>query len=167
MATSTSATIRSALVAAIQGIAVSSLGFTSGDAASSTQELLLEDSEQDDAARAAAYLFSTIGGVKKVRKWAVQVTSTEEPHQARNIAKRTYYIKVRCYYSAPDIATMVAHREKVAQAIWALEFNLGGRVDSLAAASNRAEPQRARRELTGRFVFMDMDFVATKMNPDY
>lgn len=129
MATSTEDSIRSALVTAVQGIAVTELGFdeTSGN----VHSYLLEE-EIDE--KIADYLGAKVNFEDVIRAWAVQVYASEDFSEAFSSQQgtRLYEIAVEGYYGAhgeTPVNTIITHMRKVRKAIFDLNLNLGQRVD--------------------------------------
>ena len=162
---STDESVRSVIVQAIQGIAVSELGFD--DADSSVQEYLLEF---EDLSQAVKYLSAMKNGKPVMRKWAVQVTSTDNWFATGDVVKRTYEIRAVGYYgfSAGGVNELVRATRKVRSAIRQLTSRLGGTVDTIDSVSN-ISPSRTRVSEVdqGGIISGGVLIVAKKTGPDF
>lgn len=167
MATSTEATVREAIVEAIQGIAQSDLGFDYP--AGNVKDYLIDYAREEDV---AAYLMSAVGGKKAVRCWAVEVLGDDDWFASNNVTIRNYQITIRGYYELGTEGTgsklIIDHARKVRGAIRALSSTLGNRVDKINDTSALS------REIVGgvdpsigRILVGTMVYSAERRGPDF
>jgi hypothetical protein len=100
VATSTEATVRDVLIAMIQGLAQSSLGFDEPQGNVRAYPVEMHQAEQRPA-----YLKASVDGKQVPRAWAVDVQSHEVPFAMRQIPIRTYTIRLIGYYGKDSDGT--------------------------------------------------------------
>jgi len=126
---STEDTVRSPIIAGIQSIATTSLGFA--DSGGNIQSKLLEFAGRTENAK-LAFLMANITGKsdKQLRCWAVQVTAQDNLFAdfASN-ANRLYLILVRGYYWPEEVNMAIQHARYVRGAIKDLGTTLSSTVD--------------------------------------
>lgn len=169
MATSTEDTVRAVIVAAIEGIATTSLGF---DRVGGNVKPYLVSEEVES--RLADYLMAPIGVDSLIRAWGVQVYASEDYSPgiaaSRQSGMRVYRIVLEGYYGAhgeTPINTLITHFRKVREAIKNLNLNLSQTVDAL---TDLGEMQLRRENLAsvGEEVFIGrMEGRAEKRSPNW
>jgi hypothetical protein len=114
VATSTEATVRSTIVAALQAIAVTGLGFDESNGNIRAYPIEFEQEENRDS-----YLSATVSGAKVVRCWSVDVRGREEHGITGDagILSRFYDVTVKGYYAVgvdgAGYQTIIDHGRKV------------------------------------------------------
>ena len=164
---STETTVRNVIVAAIQAIAVTDLGF---DNANGNVKDYLIDWERPE--KYAQYLYSSVATQKVVRCWAVQVAGHDEWYATGNQTARTYTIDVVAYYQwqsgGTDINTLTDHARKVRNAIRGLQSNLGGTVDRvLSNTPFTTELKDGLDDKLGLLIEGRTTYVADVVSPDW
>lgn len=134
---STEATVRDKLVTAIQGIAVTKLGFR--DTNGNVQNRLLDFAGRLEEAKLEFLMAYVAGKAKKqLRCWAVQVTAEDDLFAdfASNLF-RTYDILIRGYYWPDDVNTAIDGARYIREAIQGLSTTLDGEVDRTLIVAQR------------------------------
>lgn len=164
---STEATVTSAIVAAIQAIAVSALGFD--DANGNVRGYLLEHMADE---KQTTYLMANVSSAKKARAWGVFVTANDEPFAMGGITERTYHIRVVGYYeigqNGEGAVLLANHSRKVRNAIKGIGISLSGTVDRILSMSDFSLDKISQVDPSkGELITGSFDVFAAKRNPDF
>src|SRR4051794_14879978 len=130
MPTSTEDALRDALVALLQGIATTQLGF---DLPNGNVHDYLFEHERDELT--PGYLSAKVGGKPKVRAWGVWVTGADEFYAAGGMTRRLYQVRLEGYYKLEANGAahklLVTHGRAIRHAVVStLGTTLGNRVDT-------------------------------------
>lgn len=136
MATSTEATVRSTIVAAIRGIAVSGLGFDESGGNVKDYPLDVEHPEnlQD-------YLRARVGNTFVARCWSVEAKAVEAYLAQGDVGMltRLYTVNLSAYYErgvgGAGYRTLIDHARAVREAIYLLGTGLSGTVSRVLSIS--------------------------------
>ncbi len=172
MATSTEATVRDAIAAAIRGIA-GELGFAR--VGGNVRDYPLEYEGADDRLE---YLMAEVGEGWHVRCWSVFVTASDRWHAAGGVMLREYSVVISAYYEVGTAMLieegvaganlLVDHARKVRGAIRQLGSTLGGRVDTMGPMSEIAiSVLSGVAPDDGRIMVGTFGFTAERRNPDF
>lgn len=167
MATSTEATVRSAIVTALQAIALTDLGFDNPGGNIRPYLLDYEASEKK-----ASYLSAQVAGKNTVYAIAVDVTGSDEWYAMGNITKRTYKIIVRIYravgVNGDGSTAVIEAARKIRGAIRGMTSTLSSTVD---IASGTGELERDFVDgvdgAHGEMVVGTLTYEAQKVNPTF
>lgn len=165
MATSTEATVRNVLIAMIQGIAQSSLGFDAplGNVRAYPLEMHL-------AEQAPTYLKAKVDGKQIPRAWAVDVQGHDLPFAMRNIAKRDYVIRIIGYYGKDAEGTayhaLIDGARAIRGAFNALTPTLSSTVTRITGGSPLAINEVDGGD-SGQLLVGVLTYTAEKTNPDF
>lgn len=164
MAVSTEATVRSVIAEAIRGIAAD-LGFD--DIRGNIREYPIEMHHDD---RHAVYLKSVVNGRQEARAIAVDVRGHDEPFAMRQIARRTYSIRVIFYYAkgtnGEAYQDMIDHARLVRGEINELSPTLSGTVTRILSATPLDITEQDRKD-HGKILVGTLAYSAERTNPDF
>ena len=165
---STEDTVRAAIVAAVEGIATSDLGFD--ETGGNVKTYLLDWARAEEVAR---YLMARCGGEKVIRAWGVQVVGSDMFEYTEDKTLRTYDIQVVGYYdvgSDDDIGvnTLTSHARKIRNAIRGIKTTLSGTVDFVSGV-DRLSIGREKNidEGIGEMLVGVMRYEAERAFPDF
>lgn len=165
MATSTEATLRAVIVAAIQGVAQSDLDFD--DVKGNVRDYPLEMHHEEDL---AGYLKAKVKGEQVMRCWAVDVRAHDEPFALNQVHRRVYAIRIFGYYSkganGESYKDMIDHARVIRGQIRLLSNNLSGTVNRIVAATPLDIAERTGLGV-GKMYQGLMTYTAERNNPDY
>lgn len=165
---STEDTVRAAIVSAIQGIAVSDLGFDAANG--NVKTYLLDWARAEEVSR---YLMAKCGGQKVIRAWAVQVLGSDMFEYTEDKTRRTYDIQVVGYYDIGSddsigVNTLITHARKVRQAIRNIKTTLSGTVDFVSSEDVLSiSRERNIDEGIGEMLVGVMRYEAERAFPDF
>lgn len=163
--TSTEATVRNTLVAAIQGIA-SDLGFD--EAKGNVKDYPLD---YHTGERLQTYLMASVDGKREPRAWAVDVKGSEEWVAMNNTTMRTYLVRVIGYYAegidGDNYKLLIDHATKVRGAIVGLYVNLGGVVDRVSKMTPLSHSKRSGIDGNRDIWVGEMTMTAERKNPSF
>lgn len=168
MATSTADLIRADLVAAIEGIAESQLGFD--DDSEAVNSYLLEEEVGE---KTTDFLFATVDSEQVARKWAVQVYESERfagVGSTKETGFRDYEIVIEGYYggygSSPN-NLMLTHERYVRKACKDLGLNLSGRVSALLNMPQGSTRIETIADVGIELFVRRLEWQAERYNPDW
>lgn len=160
---STEAIVRDKLVSAIRAIAQSGLGFDTPYGNVKPYPWEAHEAEHPDT-----YFMAKVGGVQRVRCWAVNVLAHDAPLGMMNTWTRVFNIEITGYYAkgkdAEGYLALVDHGTAVRDAIRSLTDNLGGTVGLVTTASDLRIRERTGLDV-GKIWEGTMTYTAEKANP--
>lgn len=161
---STEATVRAALVTAIQSIAVASLGMPD------TTGVFPYVADYVDAANVSSFFNRNIGGRIQTRAVGVQVLSTSEQIRdgTGNRYSRMYEALIRMYYSlrtGADVNTVIDHARAIRGQVKTLGIRISNTVDRIEEM-RPLSLQIAGAE-SGRIVVADIVYILEKFDPTF
>lgn len=164
---STEAGVSSAIVSAVQAIAVSTLGFD--DANGNVRDYLLEHVADE---KQSSYLIANVSSAKKVRCWACFVTANDVPFAVGNITERFYNIQIVGYYeigqNGDGAKTLASHSRSVRNAIRGIGISLSGTVDRIVSVSDFTIDKISGVDPSkGEILVGKYNIQAAKRNPDF
>lgn len=165
---STEDAVRAAIVTAIQGIAVSDLGFDAANG--NVKTYLLDWARAEEVSR---YLMAKCGGQKVIRAWAVQVLGSDMFEYTEDKTRRVYDIQVVGYYDVGSddsigVNTLITHARKVRQAIRNIKTTLSSTVDFVSSQDMLSiSRERNIDEGIGEMLVGVMRYEAERAFPDF
>ena len=166
MATSTEATVRDVIVAAIRAIAVTSLGFDEANGNVKSYPLKSEHPEKRDD-----YTLAFVGNIRLCRCWSVDVRAIELYVAQRDVGMltRLYTVSIEAFYEfgvgGDGHITLIDHARNVRESIKNLGTGLSGTVSRMVSLSPlQISPQSLGNEekLVGEF-----SYEFERINPDW